>query len=358
MFEILALGTQYFIYKKLKAASVNKLARYIFVFWAAFWIVAGFVCSYDFVHAEYDWFSMHTNEIFRAFSITWTIITLIGFFAFFMVDAITKFSNFTKRKLFLALSITIFATLYAMAEAYFVREKYVVIETDKISVPKIRIAFITDSHIGGLATHWHFERVMKIVNDSNPDVFISLGDTIDGDMNYRQREKNLLKQATKNAKLGAYAVNGNHEHYLILDEDVENIIRDCGFSLLINERSELKNTNVTLIGLDDTKHGWLKIFLKPEDKNKFVLVLKHRPGLPFDAKNNFDLQISGHTHGGQFWPLGFFRSLATGAPQGLSKKDGGLLYISNGSGFNCAMMRIFTPPEVTIIDLVKSTTQS
>ena len=315
--------------------------------------MAGLVCGYDFMHVEYDWFSMHVNEIIRAFSLTWTIITLIGFFAFFMTDAVTKFSGFTKRKLCFAVLITILITLYSMSEAYFVREKHVIIKTNKITVPKIRIAYITDSHIGGLATHWHFERAMKIVKDSSPDVFISLGDTIDGDMNYREIEKNLLKSAALEAPMGAYAVNGNHEHYLFLDEDVENIIRDCGFNLLINERAEIKNTNITLIGLDDTRHGWLKIFLKPEDKDKFVLVLKHRPGLPFDAENNFDLQISGHTHGGQFWPLGFFKSIAAGAPQGLSKKDGGFLYISNGTGFNGAMMRIFTPPEVTVIDIVK-----
>ena len=353
MFEVLAFGTQYFIYKKLKAAGVHKFIRAAFISWAAFWILAGLVCGYDFMHVEYDWFSMHVNEIIRAFSLTWTIITLIGFFAFFMTDAVTKFSGFTKRKLCFAVLITILITLYSMSEAYFVREKHVIIKTNKITVPKIRIAYITDSHIGGLATHWHFERAMKIVKDSSPDVFISLGDTIDGDMNYRQIEKDLLKSAALEAPMGAYAVNGNHEHYLFLDEDVENIIRDCGFNLLINERAEIKNTNITLIGLDDTRHGWLKIFLKPEDKDKFVLVLKHRPGLPFDAENNFDLQISGHTHGGQFWPLGFFKSIAAGAPQGLSKKNGGFLYISNGTGFNGAMMRIFTPPEVTVIDIVK-----
>jgi len=353
MYEILSFGTQYFIYKKLKQAGINNLALYIFILWAAFWILAGFICKYDFMHAEYNWFSMRTNEIIRACSLTWTVITLIGFFAFFTVDILTNFSVFTKRKSFFAVLITILVSLYAMAEAYFVREKHVVIKTNKINVPKIRIAYITDSHIGGLSTHWHFERIMKIVNDAEPDVFISLGDTIDGDMSYRQREKDLLKSAAENAKLGSYAVNGNHEHYLILDEDVENIIRDCGFNLLINQRLEVKDTNITLIGLDDTINGRLKIFLKPEDKNRFVLVLKHRPGLPFDAENNFDLQISGHTHGGQFWPLGFFKSLAAGAPQGLSRKAGGFLYISNGSGFNGAMMRLFTPPEVTVIDLVR-----
>ena len=353
MFEILSIGTQYFIYKKLKAAGVCKIVRAIFIFWAAFWILAGAICSYDLIHVEYDWFSMRTNEIFRALSLTWTIITLLAFFSFFMIDAITRFSDFTKKKLFFATLITILISLYSIGEAFFVRERHVVIPTNKISVDKIRLTYITDAHIGGLSTHWHFERAMKIVNDSSPDIFILAGDIIDGDMNFRDAEKNLLREAGARAPLGAFAVNGNHEHYFILDEDVEGIIRDCGFNLLINERREIPNTNITIIGLDDTKHGWLKIFIAPEDKDKFVLVLKHRPGLPFDADNNFDLQLCGHTHGGQFWPLGFFKSIAAGVPQGLSRKNGGLVYVSNGSGFNGAMMRIFVPPEVTVIDLVK-----
>ncbi|MBQ7559636.1 MAG: metallophosphoesterase [Synergistaceae bacterium] len=353
MFSVLSIGTQYFIYKKLKQAGVKKNFLFLFILWAAFWILAGLICGYDFIKVEYDIFPLHVNEIFRALSLTWSIITLIAFFAFFLVDLVTRFNGFTKKKILIAVLITALVTLYGMGEAFFVQEKHIVIRTNKISTDKIRIAYITDSHIGGLSTYRHFERAMKIVNDASPDIFISLGDTIDGDMNYRTREKNLLKAAAQKARLGAYAVNGNHEHYLILDEDVENIIRDCGFNLLINERVEVPGTNITLIGLDDAIHGYMKIFLKPEDKNRFVLVLKHRPGLPFDAENNFDLQISGHTHGGQFWPLVYFKQLAAGAPQGLSHKAGGLLYISNGSGFNGAMMRIFTPPEVTVIDLVR-----
>ena len=81
--------------------------------------------------------------------------------------------------------------------------------------------------------------------------------------------------------------------------------------------------------------------------------MKHRPGLPFDAENNFDLQISGHTHGGQFWPLGYFKNMAADSTQGLSKKSGGYVYVSNGAGYNGAMMRFFVPPEVTVIDIIR-----
>ena len=336
MYEILALGTQYYIYKKLKEAGINKFIQYIFVLWGLTWVILGFIASYDFVHPEYDIFSIHTAEILRAFALTWIIITIYGFFSFLVTFALPR------RHVF-AIILTIIITIYSMAEAYFVRAKHIEIKSDEIT-ENLRIAFITDVHIGGLYTHWHFDRVMKIVNDSKPDILMLGGDIIDGDMKYREHELKLLTEAAKKARYGAFAVNGNHEHYLILDEDVEGIIRDCGYNLLINERVEAGG--ITIIGLDDMINGWLKPFIKPEDKNRFVLILKHRPGLPFDAdEKNFDLQLSGHTHGGQFWPLGYFKNMTV-------PKDSRVL-VSNGAGFNGAMMRLFTPPDVMIIDIVK-----
>ena len=336
MYEILALGTQYYIYKKLKEAGINKFIQYIFVLWGLTWVILGFIASYDFVHPEYDIFSIHTAEILRAFALTWIIITIYGFFSFLVTFALLR------RHIF-AIILTIIITIYSMAEAYFVKAKNIEIKTNEIT-ENLRIAFITDVHIGGLYTHWHFDRVMKIVNDSKPDILMLGGDIIDGDMKYREHELKLLTEAAKKARYGAFAVNGNHEHYLILDEDVEGIIRDCGYNLLINERVE--TGGITIIGLDDMINGWLKPFIKPEDKNRFVLILKHRPGLPFDAdEKNFDLQLSGHTHGGQFWPLGYFKNMTV-------PKDSRVL-VSNGAGFNGAMMRLFTPPDVMIIDIVK-----
>ena len=339
MYEILSIGTQFFLYQKLKKANVNKTMRYIFIFWGLLWLLIGIISSYDYEHAEVDIFPLHVTEILRSCSLTWIIITILGFFSFIVIKNILA-----------AAVLTALLTIYCMAEAYFVTPRYVTITSNKIE-NNVRIAFITDAHIGGLYTYKHFERVMKIVNDSKADLLLLGGDIIDGDMNYRKRELKLLSEAAKNSRYGAFAVNGNHEYYFMLDEDVEGIIRDCGFNLLVFERAEA--AGITIIGLDDALNGCLKPFIKPEDKDKFVLVLKHRPGLPFDCENKFDLQLSGHTHGGQFWPLGYFKSMAQDSTQGLTQKSGGYVYVSNGAGFNGAMMRLFTPPEVTIIDIVK-----
>lgn len=354
MYTLLSFGTQYFIYNKLRKAGVSKLIRYLFVIWALLIAVAGYVFGYDLMTPEADWFPMRLNEIVRALSVTWSIITILGFFSFLVTDLFTGFKDFTKRKALFAFILTLAGTLYCMGEAYYVQRRDVTITTTKLpeDIDSIRLVYVTDAHIGGLATHWHFERVMRIVEEARPDILALCGDIIDGDMSYRERELALLIEAAGRAKYGAFAVNGNHEYYFLLDEDVEQIIRDCGYKLLINERAE--TAGITIIGIDDTAFNtYIEPVLDPKDSERFVLVLKHRPKLPEDAQGRFDLQISGHTHGGQFWPLGYFKDMAGDSTQGLSRKAGGYVYVSNGSGFNGAMMRMFVPPEVTVIDIVK-----
>ncbi|MBQ7594022.1 MAG: metallophosphoesterase [Synergistaceae bacterium] len=348
---LMPIGINYLIYRKLKEAGVSLFMRNIFILWALFWFVAGYIASYDIGNVEYDILPGRWAEILRALSLTWSIITLLAFFVFFGVDLLTGFKDFTKGKLYFALALTLAGSLYCLFEAYYVTPRYVEIKTDKLEAEKLRIVFLSDVHIGGLSTYYHLERVMKLVDEAKPDILLLGGDILDGVMSYRYRELELLTKAAEKAKYGAFAVNGNHEYYWLLDVDVEGIIRECGYNLLIFDRVEAGG--IVIIGLDDIKNGWIKPYLKPEDEKKFVLVLKHRPGLLLDADGKFDLQLSGHTHGGQFWPLGYFKNRVADSVQGLSQKAGGYVYVSNGSGFNGPPMRLFVPPEITVIDIVK-----
>ncbi len=303
-----------------------------------------------------DFINSHRGifEIIYGLSFTWIVSSLLAFFAFVFVDLITGLKPFTSGKALAVALLALGCVIFCMAQAYFVVRRDVVIKTRKIDTDKIRIVYLTDLHLGGVYTRFHFNRVMKIVRESHPDILILCGDILDGDPSRWSRELAELKQAALSSRYGAFAVNGNHEYYHLLDFDVEDTIRDSGFNMMINERAE--TAGITIIGLDDCPryfNSWLKPYLKPEDKSKFVLVIKHRPGLPADARGNFDLQISGHTHGGQFWPMGYFKSMSYHSQQGLSQKAGGLVYVSNGAGFNGACMRLFAIPEVTVIDIVK-----
>ncbi|MBQ6971257.1 MAG: metallophosphoesterase [Synergistaceae bacterium] len=353
MYEILTLGALWFICRKLREAGVSRLilrGMWLLMF---LWLVVGGVAGFDFMMAEYDIFPYHMAELLRAVDMNVIIITLYGFLAFFGVSLLTGFKAFTKRKAVCAFVLMILVTVYSMWEAYYVRPVHVTIPTRKLpeGTEKLRVVLLTDVHIGGLYTLAHFERAMRIVDEASPDILLLGGDIFDGDLSVRKRELEMLTEAARKARYGAFAVNGNHEHYIILDVDHERIIRECGYDLLINERRE--TAGITIIGLEDVHYGWIRPYLEPQDKDRFTIILKHRPGIPNDARGNFDLMLSGHTHGGQFWPLGYFKDKALNSQQGLTRKAGGYVYVSNGAGFNRAMMRLFVPPEVVVIDIVR-----
>lgn len=303
-----------------------KLHSKIYALLALIVLVIGFIGKFDFGNPYYDLMPGRLNEIIRAVYMTLTIISILGFMSLLVA------------KPRIALVLTLAGSLYCMYEAYNVKRTDITLYTDKIE-HNIRIAFLSDIHLGGLYSPAHFAKAMKIVRDASPDIVLLGGDTIDGDPEY------MTQQLSELGRYETYAVNGNHEHYHFLDYDVEGAVRKAGIRLLIDERIEAHG--IVIIGLDDIPYGWIKPYLKPEDRDKFVLVLKHRPGKPLDAQDNFDLQLSGHTHGGQFWPIGYFKNLALKSKQGLNGK----IFVSNGVGFNGAMMRLFTPPEIAIIDI-------
>ena len=356
MFQLLVLSfvAQIFIYNRLKSSGVHKPIIIGLILWGVFWVVTGIIAGYDFDSPFVEIFPGRCAEILRSLAMTWIIITVLAFFSFLAVDVLSWLTGFKTRKILCSVILTVIGTVYCMCEAYFVTSRHIVIPTSKLpeGTERIRIAFLTDVHIGGLSTYSYFQRVISLVNESEPDILLLGGDIIDGRMKgYRERELSLLSETIKNIPYGAYAVNGNHEYYHLLDEDVEGIIRDCGAKMLIFERAEV--AGIVIIGLDDALYGWLSPYMKPDDKDKFVLVLKHRPGLPFDSEGKFDLMLSGHTHNGQFWPLGYFKNMSQHSTQGLSRKAGGYVYVSTGAGFNGPPMRLFTFPEVTIIDIVR-----
>ncbi|MBR1439114.1 MAG: metallophosphoesterase, partial [Synergistaceae bacterium] len=330
MYELLSIGALLFVCRKLREAGSSSFRLKVFMAVNVLWLIFGAVAGFDFNRAEYDIFPLHFTEVVRAVNMNWIIFTLYLFMAFFAVSLLTRFKPFTKKKAVIAVLLALIVTGYSMYEAYNIQPRYVKISTKKLpeGTDRVRVVFLVDVHIGGVSTFEHLERVLKIADDAEPDILLLGGDIFDGDMAFRKTELERLKASAEKARYGAFAVNGNHEHYLLLDVDVETIVRECGYDLLIDERREV--SGITLLGLEDIPYGWLRPFLKPEDKDRFVLVLKHRPGVPLDAEGRFDLQLSGHTHGGQFWPLGYFKNMALNSVQGLSQKAGGYVYVSNG----------------------------
>ncbi|GHV37486.1 serine/threonine phosphatase [Synergistales bacterium] len=319
--------------------------------------------------------SGRAGEVIFVLSFTWLAIVglaCLGFFILDMgtlgawiIDAVTGASLrarfFAPRKCVrVTLVVIILTVLYSFYEAWNVRRVDVAVELASPGfggMERLRIALLTDVHLGGVYTLNRLERAMAIVRDSKPDIFLIGGDLVDGNMDERLREAELLRGS--GAKYGAFAVTGNHDFYSGVGQAVE-FMKRAGLTVLRDERTEV--AGITLIGLDDPVkmgRGFSEEIL-PEGidfsrKNKeAIILLKHRPYVIAGTEGKFDLQLSGHTHGGQIWPFIYVASRVNKSVQGLSKHGDSLVYVSNGTGFWGPPMRFFAPPEVTIIDISSS----
>lgn len=264
-----------------------------------------------------------------------------------------------------ALVTAFFASGYACYEARQVQVEQVTINSAKLppDATKIRIVQISDVHIGMLFREERLERVLKIIRDMKPDIIVSTGDLVDGKLN-REDDKSHQDSlagmlAAVPASAGKLAVTGNHELYAGLKQALA-FTSAAGFTLLRNQSVQLSN-GVTISGIDDQAiTGSNSIAQKAEKKllesvpkGAFHLLLKHRPEIPDSSQGLIDLQLSGHAHKGQIFPFNFLVKLKYPIPSGTTSTGAGShIHVSRGTGTWGPPMRLFAPPEVTVIDIV------
>ncbi len=246
---------------------------------------------------------------------------------------------------------------YGLFEAADIRLEHIEITSPKIttSTGRIRIAQISDVHLGLLVREGRLKHIIARIEKAKPDILVSTGDLVDGQLNHLNTEAGLL--AAINPPLGKFAITGNHEFYAGLPEALA-FTKASGFTLLRQQGVVLAGLNV--VGVDDptvrslgknqveSEHD----LLAAQSKENFTLLLKHRPNIDPNSLGLFDLQLSGHTHKGQIFPFNlltwFFYPQRAGQ---LTTLTSGLLYLSRGTGTWGPPIRFLAPPEVTIIDL-------
>jgi predicted MPP superfamily phosphohydrolase len=258
---------------------------------------------------------------------------------------------------------------YASYEARQIRSEQVAIHTSKLpsDIKKIRILQISDVHIGMLFREERLERVLKVIRDAKPDIIVSTGDLVDGKLNredVKSHQDNLAAMlASLPSPAGKYAVTGNHENYAGLQQALA-FTNDAGFTVLRNRSARLAN-GIVITGVDDqtlfggsrkaqklNSNNAEKRLLETVSKDAFHLLLKHRPEIPATSEVLFDLQLSGHVHKGQIFPFNFLVKLEYSIPCGTTTTNSGSrIHVSRGTGTWGPPMRLFAPPEVTIIDI-------
>lgn len=266
----------------------------------------------------------------------------------------------------IALILALPASGYSLYEARKIRTEQVTVTTDKLpaGLPGIRVVQVSDVHAGLLFSEARLESILREVRAAHPDILVSTGDLVDGRLSREDviahQDRMAAMIAAVPAKGGKFAVTGNHEYYAGLDQALD-FTRKAGFRLLRDQSVALPG-GITISGVDDAagqrraapsaapaESGLLQS-LSPQ---QFHLLLKHRPLVSESGAAHFDLQLSGHVHKGQIFPFNLLVRLRFPTPCGTtSAGNGTVIHVSRGSGTWGPPMRLFAPPEVSVIDII------
>jgi predicted MPP superfamily phosphohydrolase len=258
-----------------------------------------------------------------------------------------------------ALAVTGASVGFGMIEARGEHE-IVTIEIPLAKLPKALDGFsivqLSDLHIGMTIDRDFVQKVVDRANALNPDLIALTGDLVDGPVDKLREDSAPLAQLR--AKYGVYAVTGNHEYYAGVDAWIAQI-SSLGAKYLRNQRVRIAD-GLELAGVDDYSakewpgHGEdIPAATAGRDPASALVLLAHQPRqVKRAAQHGVDLQLSGHTHGGQIWPWHYIVKVQQGGLlAGKYEHDGTQLYVTRGCGYWGPPVRFGAPLEITKIVL-------
>lgn len=222
-----------------------------------------------------------------------------------------------------------------------------------------RIALVSDIHLGALQGRGFTEDLVRMINAERPDLVAIAGDLVDGEVEHLAEAAEPLRNLRSTH--GTYFVTGNHEYYYRYAEWID-FVRTLDIRVLLNERTTITHNdgdfelaglidpNSTVEGAPDgpdvakTLSGW--------DGERALVMLAHQPASMEEvAARGVDLQLSGHTHGGQIAPFNLLVKALEGTVAGLSRIEDTQLYVTRGAGYWGPPLRVGAPPDISIIEL-------
>lgn len=275
-----------------------------------------------------------------------------------------QFPNLGGPRLFWAIAAATALILgWAAIEAANVRLVRLTVPTRKLApgTPPLRIAQVSDIHLGLLVGKRRLGAILERVREARPDVLVSTGDMLDAVGDHLDPLATLWREVAP--RFGKYAVTGNHEYYSGIAGALA-FFNKAGFRVLRDETVALP-AGVNIIGREyrgprslsgpPGRQRTLEELARAGDPLFFTLLLQHLPtGLEEAQAHGVDLQLSGHTHDGQLFPFRWLVRLMFRHLAGLHRQGDTLLYVSRGTGTWGPPMRVLSPPEITLFELRRS----
>jgi hypothetical protein len=289
------------------------------------------------------------------------VLRLINHFVTIFPPVIT--ANIIQAKQYLAYSVTLVVLIVIIAGSFNARSPK--IKTLNLTIPKkaqsvksMNIVVVSDIHLGTIIGKQRFDKIVGQINSLNPDLVLLPGDIVDEDVaaiiddNVGESLRNI------NSKFGVFAVTGNHEY-------IGGVERSCRFLtkngiIMLRDSAVLINDIVYLVGREDRtinrftdrRRKALEELMVNVNKTYPVILMDHQPiGLDEAVNNSVDLQLSGHTHNGQLWPLNYIAEAIYEVSWGYLKKGDTHFYVSSGIGTWGPPVRTGNTPEIVNIIL-------
>lgn len=286
------------------------------------------------------------------------------------------------RKTFILVGILCFLVVGAFSTYGVIHAKKIVVNSYQVQIDKkvdkfsnLKVALVSDLHFGYNSSLSHVKKMVKLINESDPDVVVIAGDIFDNSYEAIYKPDKIIQEIKKiKTKYGVYAVYGNHD----IDEK---ILAGFTFSWKKNKNlndprmtSFLEKANVKLLrdeslliddsfylvgridyhkyGMEVEKRKTIEELVSSFDKSKPIILVDHEPyELEEIAKAGVNLDLSGHTHNGQMFPSNVFIKFIWKNPHGLLKVDNMYSAVTSGVGVYGPNMRVGTTAEVMVLDL-------
>jgi uncharacterized protein len=272
----------------------------------------------------------------------------------------TRFFPRGRRQLRLVVGLTVLIVGYGLYAAIHWQVPHVTLRTPLVA-EDTRVVLVSDTHLGVMTRQAWVNRLVAFINDLKPDLVVMAGDQLNDHPEWLAPKAAVM--ADIKARLGVFAVLGNHEFYVGGGQS-QTFHQQANIRLLRNTTHIPPGSGIQLIGIDDP--AWnrrdhqsvvreLERLETQRAPDHFQILITHRPWAWAEhvAPSGIHLMVAGHTHGGQLFPFNWFVRQQYPHLKGLFQQDGHHLYVTAGAGTWGPPLRVGARPEVVIIDLIR-----